>query len=97
MCLCGWVGVSLRELLHAGVQEQEWSHRGDGCGGQGARTQMPASSVGEDRAILLGFTMMTFSVLMFFVVGITTVKPYITRSKVYTFKLYVFIFFIVLH
>ncbi|XP_013881224.1 calcium-activated potassium channel subunit beta-3 isoform X2 [Austrofundulus limnaeus] len=35
------------------------------------------SSVGEDRAVLLGFTMMAFSVLMFFVVGITTVKPYI--------------------
>ncbi|AWP04396.1 putative calcium-activated potassium channel subunit beta-3-like [Scophthalmus maximus] len=35
------------------------------------------SSVGEDRAILLGFTMMAFSVLMFFVVGITVVKPFI--------------------
>uniref|UniRef100_A0A3Q2CNU0 Uncharacterized protein n=1 Tax=Cyprinodon variegatus TaxID=28743 RepID=A0A3Q2CNU0_CYPVA len=42
-----------------------------------SRSQMPVSSVGEDRAILLGFTMMAFSVLMFFVVGITTVKPYI--------------------
>lgn len=40
---------------------------------------MPTSSVGEERAILLGFTMMAFSVLMFFVVGITTVKPYIDR------------------
>ncbi|XP_034559775.1 calcium-activated potassium channel subunit beta-3 [Notolabrus celidotus] len=38
---------------------------------------MPVSSVGEDRAILLGFTMMAFSVLMFFVVGITMVKPYV--------------------
>uniref|UniRef100_A0A672HG74 Si:ch211-38m6.7 n=1 Tax=Salarias fasciatus TaxID=181472 RepID=A0A672HG74_SALFA len=33
--------------------------------------------VGEDRAILLGFAMMAFSVLMFFVVGITTVKPFV--------------------
>lgn len=40
---------------------------------------MPTSSVGEERAILLGFTMMAFSVLMFFVVGITTVQPYIDR------------------
>uniref|UniRef100_A0A3Q2ZPJ0 Potassium calcium-activated channel subfamily M regulatory beta subunit 3 n=1 Tax=Kryptolebias marmoratus TaxID=37003 RepID=A0A3Q2ZPJ0_KRYMA len=55
----------------------EWSHRGDGRGGQGARTQTAVSSVGEDRAVLLGFTMMAFSVLMFFVVGITTAKPYI--------------------
>uniref|UniRef100_A0A8C2WS29 Potassium calcium-activated channel subfamily M regulatory beta subunit 3 n=1 Tax=Cyclopterus lumpus TaxID=8103 RepID=A0A8C2WS29_CYCLU len=43
----------------------------EGRGGQRARTQMPVSSVGEDRAILLGFAMMAFSVLMFFVVGIT--------------------------
>ncbi|XP_068995567.1 calcium-activated potassium channel subunit beta-3 [Embiotoca jacksoni] len=41
---------------------------------------MPVSSVGEDRAILLGFTMMAFSVLMFFVVGITTVKPYVNSN-----------------
>ncbi|XP_038139455.1 calcium-activated potassium channel subunit beta-3 isoform X2 [Cyprinodon tularosa] len=59
------------------MQEQERSPRGDGGGAEGARSQMPVSSVGEDRAILLGFTMMAFSVLMFFVVGITTVKPYI--------------------
>uniref|UniRef100_A0A3B3BJF2 Potassium calcium-activated channel subfamily M regulatory beta subunit 3 n=1 Tax=Oryzias melastigma TaxID=30732 RepID=A0A3B3BJF2_ORYME len=56
---------------------QEQDHRGEGGQGQGARTQKQASSVGEDRAILLGFTMMAFSVLMFFVVGMTTVKPYI--------------------
>ncbi|XP_048019897.1 LOW QUALITY PROTEIN: calcium-activated potassium channel subunit beta-3 [Megalobrama amblycephala] len=40
-----------------------------------ARAQIPESSVGEDRAILLGFTMMTFSILMYFLVGIVMVKP----------------------
>ncbi|KAK7158747.1 hypothetical protein R3I94_005170 [Phoxinus phoxinus] len=40
-----------------------------------ARAQIPESSVGEDRAILLGFTMMTFSILMYFLVGIAMVKP----------------------
>ncbi|XP_073346561.1 calcium-activated potassium channel subunit beta-3 [Pagrus major] len=64
-----------RELFHTG-QEQEWSRGVDGRGGLRARTQMPVSSVGEDRAILLGFAMMAFSVLMFFVVGITVIKPY---------------------
>uniref|UniRef100_A0A8D3A7Z2 Potassium calcium-activated channel subfamily M regulatory beta subunit 3 n=1 Tax=Scophthalmus maximus TaxID=52904 RepID=A0A8D3A7Z2_SCOMX len=47
---------------------------------QRGRTQILVSSVGEDRAILLGFTMMAFSVLMFFVVGITVVKPFINRQ-----------------
>uniref|UniRef100_A0A3Q0QW14 Potassium calcium-activated channel subfamily M regulatory beta subunit 3 n=1 Tax=Amphilophus citrinellus TaxID=61819 RepID=A0A3Q0QW14_AMPCI len=37
----------------------------------GARTQVLVSSVGEDRAILLGFAMIAFSALMFFVVGLT--------------------------
>uniref|UniRef100_A0A3Q3EWJ9 Potassium calcium-activated channel subfamily M regulatory beta subunit 3 n=1 Tax=Labrus bergylta TaxID=56723 RepID=A0A3Q3EWJ9_9LABR len=62
------------------VQEQDCSRGVDGCGGQRARTQVPVSSAGEDRAILLGFTMMAFSVLMFFVVGITVVKPYINSK-----------------
>ncbi|XP_059200427.1 calcium-activated potassium channel subunit beta-3 [Centropristis striata] len=70
-----------RELLHtATAPEQDWSRGVDGRGGQRARTQMPVSSVGEDRAVLLGFTMMAFSVLMFFVVGITTVKPYVNSN-----------------
>ncbi|XP_023145425.1 calcium-activated potassium channel subunit beta-3 isoform X2 [Amphiprion ocellaris] len=70
-----------REFFHAAVaQEHEGSRGADGRGGQGARTQMPVSSVGEDRAILLGFTMMAFSALMFFVVGITTVKPYVNSD-----------------
>ncbi|XP_070701847.1 calcium-activated potassium channel subunit beta-3 [Pempheris klunzingeri] len=70
-----------RELLHtATAQEQDWSRWVGVRGGQRARTQVPESSVGEDRAILLGFTMMAFSVLMFFVVGITTVKPYVSSN-----------------
>uniref|UniRef100_A0A4W6FNN4 Potassium calcium-activated channel subfamily M regulatory beta subunit 3 n=1 Tax=Lates calcarifer TaxID=8187 RepID=A0A4W6FNN4_LATCA len=72
---CVYVYERHREFSTA-VQEQEWSRGGDGRGGQRARSQMPVSSVGEDRAILLGFTMMAFSVLMFFVVGITMVKPF---------------------
>uniref|UniRef100_A0A7N6FEU7 Uncharacterized protein n=1 Tax=Anabas testudineus TaxID=64144 RepID=A0A7N6FEU7_ANATE len=44
------------------------------------RTRSGAEGVGEDRAILLGFTMIAFSVLMFFVVGITVVKPYINSN-----------------
>uniref|UniRef100_A0A3Q2YFR5 Potassium calcium-activated channel subfamily M regulatory beta subunit 3 n=1 Tax=Hippocampus comes TaxID=109280 RepID=A0A3Q2YFR5_HIPCM len=39
--------------------------------------QKLVASIGEERAILLGFGMMAFSVLMFFVVGITTVKPHV--------------------
>ncbi|XP_066536342.1 calcium-activated potassium channel subunit beta-3 [Hoplias malabaricus] len=35
----------------------------------------PVSSVGEDRALLLGFTMIAFSIFMYFVVGIVIVKP----------------------
>ncbi|ELR58681.1 Calcium-activated potassium channel subunit beta-3 [Bos mutus] len=37
------------------------------------------SSAGEDRAMLLGFAMMGFSVLMFFVLGITILKPFLLR------------------
>ncbi|KAK9538933.1 hypothetical protein VZT92_004072 [Zoarces viviparus] len=70
-----------RELLHTpSAQEQERSSGVDGRGGQRARTQMLVSSVGEDRAVLLGFAMIAFSVLMFFVVGMTVVKPYINSN-----------------
>ncbi|XP_040910653.1 calcium-activated potassium channel subunit beta-3 isoform X1 [Toxotes jaculatrix] len=69
------------EVLRTTVaQEQEWSKGVDGRGGERARPQMPVSSVGEDRAILLGFSMMAFSALMFFLVGITTVKPYVNSN-----------------
>uniref|UniRef100_A0A671NJJ2 Calcium-activated potassium channel subunit beta-3-like n=1 Tax=Sinocyclocheilus anshuiensis TaxID=1608454 RepID=A0A671NJJ2_9TELE len=40
-----------------------------------ARAQIPESSIGEDRAVLLGFTIMAFSILMYFLVGIVMVKP----------------------
>ncbi|KAM7379025.1 hypothetical protein PAMP_004603 [Pampus punctatissimus] len=60
---------------------QDWSRGADGRGGQRARTLL-VSSVGEDRAILLGFAMMAFSVLMLFVVGITMVTPYVNSNWV---------------
>ncbi|KAG7525119.1 calcium-activated potassium channel subunit beta-3-like [Solea senegalensis] len=70
-----------REFLSsAAVHDQDWCRGGDGRGGQRARSQVPVSSVGEDRAILLGFTMMAFSVLMFFLVGITMIKPFVTSK-----------------
>ncbi|XP_039458111.1 calcium-activated potassium channel subunit beta-3 isoform X3 [Oreochromis aureus] len=59
--------------------DRDRSRGADGHGGQGVRTQVPGASVGEDRAILLGCTMMAFSVLMFFVVGITVIKPFVNR------------------
>ncbi|XP_069367220.1 calcium-activated potassium channel subunit beta-3 isoform X2 [Paralichthys olivaceus] len=70
-----------REVPHtSAVEEQEWSRGVDGHGEQRVRSQMSVSSVGEDRAILLGFAMMAFSVLMFFVVGITMVKPFVNSD-----------------
>ncbi|XP_011381440.1 calcium-activated potassium channel subunit beta-3 isoform X3 [Pteropus vampyrus] len=39
------------------------------------------SSAGEDRAILLGFAMMGFSVLMFFLFGITILKPFLLSTQ----------------
>ncbi|KAJ4936715.1 hypothetical protein JOQ06_001302 [Pogonophryne albipinna] len=45
---------------------------------QGARRRQ--TRVGEDRAILLSFAMMAFSVLMFFVVFITMVQPYVNSN-----------------
>ncbi|CAO2613473.1 Calcium-activated potassium channel subunit beta-3 [Lemmus lemmus] len=38
------------------------------------------SSAGEDRAMLLGFTMMASSVPMFFLLGTTVLKPYMLSS-----------------
>nr|XP_015216120.1 PREDICTED: calcium-activated potassium channel subunit beta-3 [Lepisosteus oculatus] len=52
----------------------------DGKGTDRCRSQPPVSSAGEDRAVLLGFAMMAFSVLMLFVLGITVVKPYMLSS-----------------
>lgn len=68
------------EFFHTMVaQDRDRSRGADGHGEQGIRTQVPGASVGEDRAILLGYTMMAFSVLMFFVVGITMIKPFVNR------------------
>ncbi|XP_054624162.1 calcium-activated potassium channel subunit beta-3 [Dunckerocampus dactyliophorus] len=70
-----------REVLHTvTAQEQDRSRGADGHDGHNVRTPVAVSSVGEDRAILLGFSMMAFSVLMFFVVGITMVKPHINSK-----------------
>ncbi|KAL3988219.1 steroidogenic acute regulatory protein, mitochondrial [Sarotherodon galilaeus] len=69
------------EFFHTMVaQDRDRSRGADGHGGQGVRTQVPGASVGEDRAILLGCTMMAFSVLMFFVVGITVIKPFVNSG-----------------
>ncbi|XP_068605045.1 calcium-activated potassium channel subunit beta-3 [Brachionichthys hirsutus] len=62
------------------AQRLDWSRGTDGCGGPRPRTLAPVSSVGEDRALLLGFAMMAFSVLMFFVVSITMIRPYVSSN-----------------
>ncbi|KAI7809401.1 putative calcium-activated potassium channel subunit beta-3-like [Triplophysa rosa] len=67
----------MRDVIHQQTQLQEnWrKEREIKCNEKG-KTQVPgSSSVGEDRAILLGFTMMIFSILMYFLVGIAMVKP----------------------
>ncbi|XP_068196313.1 calcium-activated potassium channel subunit beta-3 [Antennarius striatus] len=70
-----------RDLLQTTPQELDWSRGPDWRGGgPRTRTLTQVSSVGEDRAVLLGFTMMAFSVLMFFVVGITMVQPYVSSN-----------------
>ncbi|KAJ8356941.1 hypothetical protein SKAU_G00197350 [Synaphobranchus kaupii] len=45
-----------------------------------AKTQVPISSVGEDRAILLGFSMIGFSLLMYLLFGILIVNPYLRST-----------------
>uniref|UniRef100_G1LWA1 Calcium-activated potassium channel subunit beta n=1 Tax=Ailuropoda melanoleuca TaxID=9646 RepID=G1LWA1_AILME len=44
------------------------------------RRKLP-SSAGEDRAVLLGFAMMGFSVLMFFLFGITVLRPFLLSTQ----------------
>ncbi|XP_006867767.1 PREDICTED: calcium-activated potassium channel subunit beta-3 isoform X2 [Chrysochloris asiatica] len=39
------------------------------------------SSAGEDRAMLLGFAMMGFSVLMYFLIGINILKPFMLSTQ----------------
>lgn len=71
-----------RELMQGSTpaaRELERSRGWDEREGQRARAQTLVPSVGEDRAILLGFTMMAFAVLMFFLVAVTVVQPYLSR------------------
>ncbi|XP_054436706.1 calcium-activated potassium channel subunit beta-3 isoform X2 [Pteronotus mesoamericanus] len=44
------------------------------------RKKLP-SSAGEDRAMLLGFTMMGCAVLMFFLFGVTILKPFMLSTQ----------------
>uniref|UniRef100_A0A8C5GA37 Si:ch211-38m6.7 n=1 Tax=Gouania willdenowi TaxID=441366 RepID=A0A8C5GA37_GOUWI len=69
VCVCVCACASQREILDAALpQDQDWIRgASEGRGGPGARSQVPESSVGEEKAVLLGFFMMAFSVLMFFV------------------------------
>uniref|UniRef100_A0A8C9R4S6 Potassium calcium-activated channel subfamily M regulatory beta subunit 2 n=1 Tax=Scleropages formosus TaxID=113540 RepID=A0A8C9R4S6_SCLFO len=39
-----------------------------------------ALKAGEDRAILLGLTMILFSIMMYFITGITVVRSYLDRQ-----------------
>ncbi|KAL1279918.1 hypothetical protein QQF64_014518 [Cirrhinus molitorella] len=72
-------GARRRHMRDVFYQQQEnggkWRKDREMKCNEKARTQIPESSVGEDRAVLLGFTMMTFSILMYFLVGIVMVKP----------------------
>ncbi|XP_065122046.1 calcium-activated potassium channel subunit beta-3 [Paramisgurnus dabryanus] len=66
----------MRDVIHEQTQlDASWRKERDSKCNEKARAQVPESSVGEDRAILLGFTMMTLSILMYFLVGIAMVKP----------------------
>ncbi|XP_055059845.2 calcium-activated potassium channel subunit beta-3, partial [Misgurnus anguillicaudatus] len=65
-----------RDVIHEQTQlDTSWRKERDLKCNEKARAQVPESSVGEDRAVLLGFTMMTLSILMYFLVGIAMVKP----------------------
>ncbi|KAG9273731.1 calcium-activated potassium channel subunit beta-3-like [Astyanax mexicanus] len=63
--------VFLRELMQSSDSPQSKRDRA----GEKTKTQTPVSTVGEERAFALGFTMIAFSILMYFVVGISVVKP----------------------
>lgn len=72
--------VRHREFLQAASTQELDRNRGLDAGGLlPSRVQVLEPSVGEERAVLLGFSMMAFSVLMLFVVGVTTVQPYLSR------------------
>ncbi len=60
-------------------ENRKWRKAGEIHCNEKARAPIPEYGVGEDRAILLGFTMMTFSILTYFLVGIVMVKPSLYR------------------
>ncbi|TSS97534.1 Calcium-activated potassium channel subunit beta-3 [Bagarius yarrelli] len=66
-------------LYQTSLPESQLRRRRSGgggeVGGEKAKPQIPVSSVGEERALLLGIIMMVFSILMYFGVGIVVVKP----------------------
>ncbi|XP_012670728.2 calcium-activated potassium channel subunit beta-3 [Clupea harengus] len=64
-------------VYHSPIQEGHRRHASSGHCSERAKPQALLSSVGDEKAVLLGFTMMTFSILMYFVVGIAMVKPHL--------------------
>ncbi|XP_062848904.1 calcium-activated potassium channel subunit beta-3 [Trichomycterus rosablanca] len=62
------------ELLHSPHMVSDSQQRGN-RDDERARAPTSFSSVGEDRALLLGFTMMAFSILMYLVMGFAVVQP----------------------
>ncbi|XP_041944303.1 calcium-activated potassium channel subunit beta-3 [Alosa sapidissima] len=67
--------TQLSATLYQG-QTQEPRRKCGNCN-EKAKPQTLLSTVGDERALLLGFTMMAFSILMYFVVGIVVVKPHL--------------------
>ncbi|KAL2097216.1 hypothetical protein ACEWY4_006423 [Coilia grayii] len=65
-----------RALLYQMQEPQRRNGRDWRCS-ERARPQALLSSVGDERAVFLGFIMIAFSILMYFVVGITVVKPHL--------------------
>uniref|UniRef100_H3B6J3 Potassium calcium-activated channel subfamily M regulatory beta subunit 3 n=1 Tax=Latimeria chalumnae TaxID=7897 RepID=H3B6J3_LATCH len=62
------------------VATKSFRNDDNGKGPEKNKTQDSVSNAGEDRAMLLGFTMMGFSVMMYFLLGITVLKPFIFSS-----------------
>ncbi|XP_053486069.1 calcium-activated potassium channel subunit beta-3 [Ictalurus furcatus] len=65
----------LGEILQYPTNVPQSQRRRERGGGEKTKAQVSVSSVGEERTLLLGFSMMAFSILMYFVVGIVVVKP----------------------
>ncbi|XP_039614641.1 calcium-activated potassium channel subunit beta-3-like isoform X1 [Polypterus senegalus] len=65
-----------RDAISSISVKEKKKENNDAKGGDKSKAQAPVSSAGEDRAILLGVGMMGFSILMYFVLGITLIKPF---------------------